>query len=643
MKYTRHPVFRMLTPQEAADMGRVEFERLYQEREKRMYWAEQDPLGFGWEPEVYLVADALLDFNWFVYGSGAWEEKRDLNRAIREVLGFSQPVTALLIQGGNQIGKTEYAIKRLVMLGLAEKKDFWAFHSSEDMSKQSHQAGMWRYLPAELKTENGIKTGKEYIVFKQKTGFSENGFILPNLSRYTFKTYGMEQDKAIQGPNVFGVWGDELIPLSWAKDLMYRVAKQGGFCLFTFTPKNGYSPMCAWFYEGAEVVRESVAFMLPKDGKERDVVRALGFEDRQGYVIAYEQGEDAKGQKGYGPNSVPERCLEWLKGGRGQPEVPEGRMFRMMPRVMRCAPILFDGKWVHNRAVLFFHSNDGPYGNPRNILQSAVTQSEKEIMWRVYGYATKLATAMIGNFAEHHICRASAIPEKGTNYHFMDPAAARNPFQTWIRFCGEDIYVYREWPGNYEIPGEGVPGEWVLPDEKHPDGVKGPGQDSFNWGLKRHKAEFARLEGWADYKEGLEKVEDWSEENGAREVMDLRFMDGRAASAPKLENDRPVTLLTMFEDIGVTFHPTPADDVDSGAEALRDLLDWEPGEQIMGKYRLHICEDCVNTITALRMWTNKEGQKGAAKDPVDNLRYMATLNLCDTGGGGMMTTLRDFG
>lgn len=652
-------MFRMLTPTEAVAMGRKRFEEAERERDWLIHQASHNPLEFGWEPPMWEVLDALGGINIYADGTGAWEEKRDLNRAYREHLGFTDPVQALLIQGGNRNGKTEWAMKRTVQVMLSHPDiAAWAFHSSEDMSKakDSHQPLIWKYLPVHLREshgENGIRTRTTYIKFSDKGGFTENSFILPNKSACMFKFYGQEQDRTIQGLNPYWVLMDELFPVAWIKDCMYRVAASGGLVVGMFTPKNGYTPAVGWFVEAAELMKESTAFMLPKDGGQPDVQRALGFETREEMRVALEQGEDKKRKRGYGPNSVPEQCQNWLSGKPSQPAVPEGRAFETRPRVLRCAPLYFDGRWVHNRAVVYLHSQDGPFGNPRNVIQSAVTQSRNEIDWRIYGYTTNFATALLKKFGKHHECKASEIPETGTNYHYMDPAASRNPFQTWFRVVGQDVYLYREWPGNYEIPGQGIPGAWAGPDEKRPDGIPGPAQESFGWGIKRHKQEIARLEGWSDYREDGEGVKDWSPENGTREPMYERRMDARAASNPTHENNRMTTLLTMFEDVGLEFLPCPADDIESGVEAVNDLLDWDPEEDFdISRMRLHICEECVNTITCMRMWTGRRSQQdvsgrvyqgGAAKDPIDNIRYMALSNVVDAGSEGLEPTMREFG
>jgi hypothetical protein len=225
----------------------------------------------------------------------------------------------------------------------------------------------------------------------------------------------------------------------------------------------------------------------------------------------------------------------------------------------------------------------------------------------------------------------SAIPAAGANYLWIDPAG-RNFFMSWLRFIANKVYLYREWPGNYEIPDVGVPGPWALPDGKLGDGRRGPGQDSFGFGLADYKAELARLEGWKDFKakpDTLAKV-DWVKamfaENGAREVVLRRFIDSRFASTPHQEGDRPVTMLENFAELGLFFETTPGDDIIEGVQGINNWLGYEQTRPIdaLNCPTLYIAASCVNTIFALETWKNSEKGRGATKDPIDNLRY-ATL------------------
>jgi len=136
-------------------------------------------------------------------------------------------------------------------------------------------------------------------------------------------------------------------------------------------------------------------------------------------------------------------------------------------------------------------------------------------------------------------------------------------------------------------------------------------------------------------------------------VIYERRMDARAASSPKHESNRMTTLITMFQDLGMEFLPCPADDIQSGVEAINDMLDWSPEEDFdFSRMRLHFSEECVNTIACARMWTGRRSSQdqsgrvflgGASKDPTDNIRYMSLSNVIDVGTDALEPTQRGIG
>jgi hypothetical protein len=132
-----------------------------------------------------------------------------------------------------------------------------------------------------------------------------------------------------------------------------------------------------------------------------------------------------------------------------------------------------------------------------------------------------------------------------------------------------------------------------------------------------------------------ERIEDWAAEHGAKERVFERFLDSRAASTERVEKDRPRTLLTDFDDIGLTFRLTPGDDIDDGVKMVDDALDYDPEKPLdfFNKPKFYVCEDCRNTIYALETWTGADGQKGACKDWIDLIRYFFLLDLGYVGVG----------
>lgn len=313
------------------------------------------------------------------------------------------------------------------------------------------------------------------------------------------------------------------------------------------------------------------------------------------------------------------------------------RTFEAMPRIMRGAD--------ENKAVIFFHPGDNPWGNTPVVWSKYKRSPEEEIRRRLYGVATQ---AMFGKFPkfsdEVHVIDPEKIPaaKSCTNYHFVDPGGGRNFFMHWWSVTKDRVSILRrEWPGNYEIPGVGVPGPWAETDSNKLDGAAGPAQQDFGFGLERLKLEICRLERWTDWQNQMKMADQnqrkpariLDERYGSEEPIDRRFMDSRAASTPYQSNDRPTTLLTDFEEMRVFFEPTPGFNEDEGLKKINDALDYNENLELsfFNRPRFLVSRECVNTIFALKTYTGADGRKGACKDPIDLLRYffLSDLDYCE--------------
>lgn len=603
-------------------MGATQFMEAMKWRERLIAQEAADPFGKGWEPPIWRVCDALLGFPWV---DAVWAER------MRRHLGFDKPVQVMLVNGGNRGGKSEWASKReMRILRIKPGARGWALHSKEQMSVDYQQPLFWKYMDPALKGK-AIQTQTTYVAYKKQTGFSAGKFVLPNLSDLSFLNYTMDVE-SVEGGNLDIIWNDELVPPDWVETQELRVAEKNGWLLVTFTPVKGYTATVQLFQDGATVVKECTAFLCPKDGGPPDPARALGLteEELEELWLAVKEKRAARC-----PQSRPQNCNEWLTGGTGQPDTG-GREFEQVPRVMKCADA--EGK----RAVVFFYSSDNPYGNPKNVYSLISNKPADYIKERFYGFTSKAASTKFPKFDQLvHVVKPEHVPKQGTNYHKVDPSSGRNFFMLWTRVTPEGMYVYREWPGDYDIPGVGVPGPWALPDGKKKDGRTGPAQDPFGFGNIRYKLELARLEGWKDYESAKAKLQaesgcggelsasdremiaQWDEQNGAREVIERREMDSRFASAPRNENDRPSTLLTDFEDLLVFFHPAPAGAIADRIQKINDALDYDEKRDVdfYNKPKVFISAACPNLIYSLRTWTGEDGQKGATKDPIDTFGW----------------------
>jgi len=650
-KPTPHPI--LLQPSAAevaayASMNKLKpedaFVALHKQREKIITQEKMDPLRYGWEPPIWKLCDSLLGFPWV---------DQALAERIRKRLGFERPVRVLLINGGNRGGKSEYAAKRCdkILASYAAKRG-WALHSKEDMSIDYQQPLLWKYLPAEWKTVKAIKSAVAYISYKQQTGFADGKFTLPNGSDLRLFYYSMNRE-TVEGGNLDIIWPDELVPPDWVETMELRIAEKNGVMIITFTPINGYTPTVALFQDGAETMFSSIGYLLPKDKGPKDVARALGVTEEE--LAELQLASDEKRAPrclACRPEDVVARILDESYDPKAA--MPAGRSFDLVPRVMKPSAVN-DPKGI--RATVFFHSSDNPYANPISIVGTLEGKNTDFIKERFYGVGHRLVSAKFPKFNRkvHIVSRevAEAMYRGATKYHVVDPCNGRNFFMLWGGATKDESYIVRrEWPGDYPIPEKGMPGPWATTgDEKHLDGKPGPAQVGFGFGYWKYKREIVRLEGWKEYEagkpEGVEE-DDWiigMDENGeARERIMERIVDSRFASNPKLENDRPSTLITDFEDVGITFKAAPGKAISDSIQKVNDVLDYDPEQPVsaLNQPRLFICEDCINLIFAMATWTGADGSKGATKDPIDVLFYwlqsdpiyMEDADRWNTVGGG---------
>jgi hypothetical protein len=281
---------------------------------------------------------------------------------------------------------------------------------------------------------------------------------------------------------------------------------------------------------------------------------------------------------------------------------------------------------TRNRPILYFHTRNNPWAGWTRMRKELQNESREKILCRAYGVPTKAISGRFPLFNEKvHVIRHSDVPQ-GTRYHWVDPASGRNWFQLWsVHDSAGRCIIYREWPSVDEyIPSVGYAGEWALPDGKKMDGKAGPAQNDFGFGLER-------------YVEEIKRVEDG-------EKIFERYMDSRFGNAPTLAREQPTTLIDEMAELGVDFLAAPADSIDEGVAMVNSMLHYNPEQPVnaLNQPKLYISERCKSTIYALATFTGADGKKGATKDPVDCLKFIALSGagnvdgetLMSRGGGG---------
>lgn len=661
-KISAHPVYRLPSPAEAMAMGAERWTQFVNDRERRIWEENNDPLRYGWVSPIWKVCWALLNYTWGI--SAEWAE------AMRAHLGFARPVKSLLINGGQRGSKSEFAARTGMMVLCADCQEeqyqprrAWFFHQNANMSVEYQQPLMRRYLPAELR-EKEIKSRTTYISYKAKTGFSEGRFILPWMSDCSFRSYEMDK-RTIEGGNVDFIGPDELVPSDWVETMELRVAERAGRIVVTFTPIDGYTDTVRMFQDGAMVVKRSTGYLLPTDGGEPDVGRAMGLteaevQERQEWLDGKRAAPSVWGR--------PERCEAWLEErqelpegteemvapgaagwpwgvGYSQPRPPQGRTFEQVPRVMRSLSKDSD------RAVVFFHSSDNPYGNPLSVWRTVAKGSRGFHKERFYGIATKMQTTKCPRFDRAvHVVPESAVPQEGRWYQIVDPCSGRNFFCLWVVETEDADFVADEWPNQVDqVEGVGVMGHWAVPSGKRVDGDRGPAQRSLGWGLLQYKLLFARMEGWElveDWEEAVaagapdwEIVRRWNERCRKRRDVLERFIDSRFANTKVFDLNQMLSLIDQFDEVGLTFIPTTGGDsntpIQEGAEMINNALFWDPEKprDWFNRPHLFISERCRNLIYAMENYTG-ESQASACKDPFDDLRYYYLKGLGWRGARG---------
>ncbi len=577
--------------------------RHFEGRERAIKMEADDPYNHGYEPAFWNALD------WFIAELRAT---------------YPKEVVEVCIFGGNRAGKTDYAAKR-VCEAVGENKNWlvWCFHTEQKSSRAIQQSRIWTYFPTQHKPAEGKvrKTIRQRINYNPETGFTENGFTVPNESQCIFKFYSGNAD-ALEGDQPHFVWSDERIPIDWieaiAVRLLTRAGQLGGLIgeleealerhragelermpralrcrmwqgvhLVTFTPLDGLTPAVGRFTKGARTMLAGEARQLPVLGD-------------GGKVTGYEQ----------------------------------------MPRL-----VVQDGS--PTAAAYFWNEDNRHGGNHEGMVKLAAkknwTRADRQI--KFYGYTEKTSEALFARFStDVHVVPASALPRGGTWYHVVDPCNGRNWFMGWFLAAPDGKhYAAAEWPPvEGYIPGEGVLGPWVTDSlGKKKDGTPGPAQKPLGWGCERYAEEIRRVEGLL-WRMQHPEVGD-PEYSGEAIEPAARIMDSRYGNAPNASSTGTRTIMEIMLEHDMGFVPSgqtfAADGevksrVTEGYGVINDLLDYDEELAAVDEFgvkrpdpaqapRLYVVEDCLNFRWVLENFTGLDGQHGAGKDPADVVRYYA--------------------
>ena len=716
-----HPILPPLRVEAFRRLGEEFARKAVEGRARRMQLERDDPFIYGFEPEIWhIVDDLLVDGKKVVLDLTRLEKIGFKGVDVpKEIEGKAE----VYIAGSNRSSKSEYGAKKIMKI-LVQRPGArtWSFADTGPISAARQQPIFAKYLPLSVKqaiaqtgTGKVKKGGILNVSYTQKGGFTEQTFVLENGSQHWFKNYEQHLTN-VEGDQLDAIWLDELRNIELLRTLRGRVIDRSGLIIVTFTAiDENYSAIVNEYERGARTLLEVEAELLPIKRPKNlrgEVNKSAMTETIRGTlpVMSLEGHWSGRCEPAPGLSQPsPPQTISAGKASTGpteDPHPPSSRNrarkqkdpdepgspaeqfeiigYEKVPRIKIAGPGT-DGNQRSN--IIYFHITDNPYfgydGSLARAPDGRVPLFGKEryyrayrkatrakILSRVYGILTGQSAQQFPKFRDAvHVVRPDRVPHEGSNYHVVDPCSGRNWFMLWIRIDTQGRwFVYREWPshghlGAY-IPGIGDPGPWTLPGQPA-DGVRGPAQNPFGFGLDRYRQEILRVEGHPEARDnvlsrGPHKLEErrssaaatqpfmrpvharpnpianLAEPQRAGENILERWMDSRYGSSPTVTKEGSSTLIEQMSDLDMEFMAASGKEIEEGTTLINDLLDYDE-EVPLGEFsprlarinesRLFISENCPNTIYAVREWTSKDKQHGACKDPIDVLRYAALADL----------------
>jgi hypothetical protein len=506
-----------------------------------------------------------------------------------------------------------------------------------------------------------------YVAYTEQNGFPSRKFTLPNHSNCSMRNYSQDI-LTLEGGELRCIWNDERVPPDWLEAQVARTSTpihgRPGFIVTTYTPVGGWTGTVQMIEQNAETVLRVPAFLLPADGGEPDVPRAFGFSGAEEMERAVAEGRTCIPPRLDDIASPPGKLV--VDGDREHFEMEDGRLFEAVPRIKKA----YRPDW----GIIYFQPMDNPHGGVLQVWEDYKRSDRERKLIKLYGVATRSWAPQFPLFSERvHVLPDEQVQSvRGLNYMIIDPTPGGRPFvMVWVRVTPDGThYIYREWPSQVRRPMNqgGAFGQWAVPSGRkggNNDGDYGEAAQPIAWGVIDYCKEIGMLEGWKpaaiealearrtrapddededeDWEEGDEQARKWGKWNpraddyegeadpseGAREAMEGRWIDSRAATAPRIENDRVATLQTYFEELGLDVGLCPGNQITDGVRRLNELMHYDT-ERPVGPGnlpRFFVSDRCKNVIFCLQNWLWAEGNKGPTKDFVDAPRYAVDLRL----------------
>lgn len=435
--------------------------------------------------------------------------------------------------------KTTCAARTVVKAALSNPgSNLMCFAQNADVSIRQQQSAIYDALPEEMRRK--VISQEQNVSYTRKNGFSKSSLILGNKSQIIFKTYTqfLNNDTILEGAELGSREPTWINVGAW----------------------------CDEYLIGPELL-ETLRFRLAT----RNAKLIVTFTPIDGYTEVVRDYIE-------GATTVKSKTAELL-GGRQVPYIQKSKR--------------------QNKAIIYFHSKDNPFGGYERIAEELSGRPEEEILTRAYGVPTKSASGKFPLFSrESNVRKPEDMPRKDvTRYCILDPAGSKNWFICWVAVDATETYwVYREWPDiNVGDWAQWLNGKWT-----HGEGAKGLG-----YGIK-------------DYVDLIMRLEDG-------EQIHERLIDPRLGAAKYQTQAGASSIIEELADAGLTFIPAPGLDIEDGIQALQTKMAYNRKNKIDAINRPHfyVSENCENIIHALQEYTGNGGADEAWKDPIDVIRYAA--------------------
>ena len=473
----------------------------------------------------------------------------------------------LIVLGGNRSGKTIYGAQSVIRAAISNPgSTIFVFAQNAEVSVRQVQAAVYDWLPPDLRKTS--RSQGHYVSYKRQTGFSGQSIILKNESQIVFKHYSQfQQDQSI-------LEGAEL----------------GSF------EENGAPNWGVWLDEyllGPELVN-TLRFRLAT----RNAKMLLTFTPVFGYTATVREFL-------HNADTIKQVPAELLDGER--------------------VPVTQRSK-LRDASVIYFHSQNNPFGGYERIKNDLEGRSREEILTRAYGVPVRSSTTVFPMFSrESNVVPHDQIPTTDvTRFQLIDPGGSKNWACLWVAVdASGSWWIYREYPDDMD---------WAV--WKEGSWSPGPGARGRGLGIRDYVKLFYELEGGTVTEHDDGRITTDTSMHG--EKIHERIIDPRMCKIQTpSKNGGSESILSNLDDYDFICQPAliPGGDrgheIEQGLQAMNNLLAYDRTKPIdsVNRPRLFVSEKCANFITAMAEYNTEGGLKMPWKDFIDCARYGAITGI----------------